>query len=85
MATEGESIKLANEIRELGLKVEVDLTKRKLKRSFEFADKENIPYVVVLGEDELNNKTFKIKSMCTSEEREISLDDVSTLKDIIDL
>ena len=31
---------------------------KKLKKSFEFANRENIPYVIVLGEDEVNNNCF---------------------------
>lgn len=80
MNTEGASLKLANEIREYGFKVEVDLSGRKLKRSFEFADKEKIPYVIVLGEDEVKNGMFKVKNMQTAEEEEISLSDVSKIE-----
>lgn len=35
----------------------------KLKKQFSFANKQNIPYVAVIGEDEAKNKTVALKNM----------------------
>ena len=42
---------------------EIYLNDKKLKAKFKYADKLNIPYVIVIGEDEVNTKTFKLKDM----------------------
>ena len=74
MNTEIESLNLANKIRDLGYNVEIEMNKRKLKKSLDFANKMNIPYVIILGEDEIKNKKFNIKDMFNNKEIEMNLD-----------
>jgi histidyl-tRNA synthetase len=62
------SLKLARELRDAGLKVDVDLTERKIGKRFRYADKEGIPYVVVLGENEIASGKLTVKEMTTGEE-----------------
>lgn len=81
--TEVESLALANKIRKLGFSVEVDMTGKKLKKSFEFANRENIPYVIVLGETELEEGRFNIKNMETGEENSVNLNDVESIKEYL--
>lgn len=81
--TEVESLALANKIRKLGVSVEVDMTGKKLKKSFEFANRENIPYVIVLGETELEEGRFNIKNMETGEENSVNLNDVESIKEYL--
>ena len=50
------------------------MNKRKLKKSLDFANKMNIPYVIILGEDEIKNKKFNIKDMFNNKEIEMNLD-----------
>lgn len=76
LGTSIESLKLANEFRDRGLRVELEMTDRKLKKCFEYADRENVPYIIVLGEDEVTNRKFKIKNMTTKEEKEFSMDEI---------
>ena len=79
MNTNVESLKIANKLRNLGYKVEIDMNNRKLKKSLEFASKTNIPYVIIFGEDEIKNKKFKIKDMMNSKEIEININDINNL------
>ncbi len=58
-----ESLKLATFLRNLGYSVDVEMSNRKLKKSLEFANKENIRYVIILGSEEVENKEFKIRDM----------------------
>lgn len=58
-----ESLKLATFLRNLGYSVDVEMSNRKLKKSLEFANKENIRYVIILGSEEVENKAFKIRDM----------------------
>ena len=77
MNTKKESLVLANKLRNLGYKVDIEMNDKKLKKSFEYANKENIPYVIVLGEEEIYNKYFYIKNMSTGQQTKIeNVDDL---------
>jgi len=67
-------IKLATELRKLGVKTEVYLNNKKLKAKFKYADKLKIPYVVVIGEDEIATNMANIKNMETGEEKKVRLE-----------
>ncbi|HAB66657.1 MAG TPA: histidine--tRNA ligase, partial [Firmicutes bacterium] len=56
LGTEKYSLSLANKIRELGYKVDIEMNNKKIKKSLDYCNKENIPFVIILGEDEINNK-----------------------------
>ena len=66
--TNKESLKLANKLRELGYKVDIEMNNRKLKKSLDYCNKESIPYVIILGSDEVNNNKFKVKDMKSRKE-----------------
>ena len=67
-------IKLATDLRKLGVNTEVYLNDKKLKAKFKYADKLKIPYVVVIGEDELATNTANVKNMETGEEKKVKLE-----------
>ncbi len=83
MNTQVESLKLANELRKLGYKIDLEMEQKKLKKSLDYCNKEQIPYVIILGEDEIKNKVFKLKNMFTREEYEIDMTNISKVKEII--
>ncbi len=64
-------------------KVDIEVMDRKVKKSIAYADKEKIPYVIILGEDEINNGKFKIKDMLQQKEIEISFEDIEKIREII--
>lgn len=68
------SIELASDLRKEGINTEVYLNDKKLKAKFKYADKLKIPYVAVIGEDEISSNTVKIKNMETGEETPTELD-----------
>ena len=78
--TELESLKIANKLRSMGYNVEIDSSKRKLKKSLNFADKNNINNVLILGSDEVNNKEFVVKNLVTKENIKVSYDDELNFK-----
>jgi histidyl-tRNA synthetase len=69
-------IKIATKLRSQGKKIEVYLNNKKIKAKFKYADKLEIPYVIIIGEDEIANNTVKIKNMQTGEEKEYSQDNI---------
>lgn len=75
-------IRLGANLRNLGVKTEIYLNDKKLKAKFKYADKLKIPYVIVMGEDELANNKVKVKNMETGEEQEVLLE-ANEIKKII--
>ena len=63
-------IKVANNLRNKGINTEIFLNNKKLKAKMKYADKLEIPYVIVIGEDEVNSGVLKVKNMRTGEEKE---------------
>lgn len=73
-------IRLATKLRDNGVKTEIYLNHKKLKAKFKYADKLEIPYVIIIGEDEINQNKFKLKDMKTGEEKEFAFNDIDSLK-----
>ena len=70
-------IKLASTLRNNGINTEIFLNDKKLKAKMKYADKLEIPYVIVVGEDEIKTETVKIKNMKTGEEKEIQMNEIA--------
>lgn len=73
-------IELASELRKLGINTEIYLNDKKLKAKMKYADKLKIPYVIVIGDDEINSKTIKVKNMNTGEETGVTMQAEDILK-----
>ena len=69
-------IKIASKLRNEGKKVEIYLNNKKLKAKFKYADKLEIPYVIIIGEYEIANNILKIKNMETGEEFECNQEEI---------
>ena len=67
-------IVLATKLRNAGINTEIYLNDKKLKAKFKYADKLKIPYVIIIGEDEIKTQTIKLKNMETGEEKELPLE-----------
>ena len=79
-----DSFKLASGLRNEGLKVEIEKMDRRVKKSMNYANKENIPFVIVIGEDEVKNGKIKLKDMQSGEEYEFGIGDYVSMKKIIE-
>ena len=69
------SIEIATILRENGINTQVYTDKAKIKNQFKYANRLNIPYVIVLGEDEINNNVVSLKNMESGEQETLSLED----------
>jgi histidyl-tRNA synthetase len=77
--TTGEQLKKAIEISTTlrkKSKCEVDLMRRKLGKALSYADTKNIPYVVIVGEEELSKGKVLLKDMKTGEQKEVDIKDL---------
>ena len=83
MGCEQESLLIATTLRNLNYNVLIEMNNRKIKRCFEIADKDNIPYVIVIGDNEINTGILKVKNLIKREEFNIDINNISNIKDYI--
>lgn len=67
---------LAGRLRNSGVKVAVDYTERKLASQVKTADKQGIPYVICIGDKEVEANMYQVKNLHTREQLEVSEDDI---------
>lgn len=71
------AIALSNSIRKNNISVELYPDPSiKMDKQFKYADKKNIPFIVIQGPDEIKNGTVKLKDMKTGEQRELTLSEL---------
>ncbi|MGE6365381.1 histidine--tRNA ligase [Bacillus paramycoides] len=74
LGTELQCLQIAQKLRATtSLKVELELAGRKLKRALNYANKENIPYVLIIGEEEITTETVVLRNMKEGTEVKIPL------------
>lgn len=67
-------IALANKLRSQGINTEVYPEPAKMKKQFEYADKKQIPFVGVVGSNEMANNTIMLKNMSDGKQEEVSFE-----------
>lgn len=77
IGTEIQCLKIAQDLRNAGYKVEVEMKNKKMKKALDYANNENIPYVLILGEDELANNCITLKDMNNKTQEQINLDNLA--------
>ena len=70
-----ESVEVANKLREAGVFSQVYLESGKVGKKFGYADKLSIPYVIVVGEEEVKTGLYTIRDMTTGEQRSLDLEE----------
>ena len=74
-----EAFTLANKLREAGVKTEVNHMGRSVKAEMKYANKIGAAFTTILGDDELQNKSIKLKRMSDGEQFEVSLDNIQEI------
>lgn len=74
---EAYSILLLNKLREEGIPAEIYPEAVKLKKQMKYADQKNIPFIIVVGEEEKNSGMLTFKNMRSGEQERL---DFSTIK-----
>lgn len=67
---------LAANFRREGVNVELDVTSRKIDKQLKTAVKKRIPYIMFVGQDELNGEIYPLKNTQTTEEKKMSFERV---------
>ena len=76
------STKVANVLRENNISTQMYLEDKKIKAQFKYADKLQVPFTIVIGEDEIQQNIVTLKNMQTGEQSQVSIEEaVSIIKD----
>lgn len=68
------AIEIVKDMRDEGFAALLDLNQRSLRAQMKYADKLGAKFNIVLGDNEVESGTAKIKNMLTGEEKDIALD-----------
>ena len=73
----GPAIALAEELRSAGLRVQLYGEQKKFKQKMAYANKLEVPFAVLLGEDEIRDNMCSVKNMKTGEQVKLSASDAA--------
>ncbi len=69
--------KLASTLRTNGLNVAIDLSGKKVGDQIKIAHKKLIPFVIIIGEDEIKTENYSLKEMSSGEEKKLKVGEIS--------
>lgn len=72
-------LKVTEALRQGGISTEIYPDTAKLKKQLDYANKKQIPYVIVIGPNEMASGRLSFRSMTTGEQSEHSLDEILKL------
>ena len=75
-AEEQQALLYAQILRKLNIIAEVYPDRQKMKKQFEYAERRNIPFAAIVGEEELKNKTISLKDLKSGEQQAISIEEL---------
>ena len=69
------AMKLLHELRNKGIRAEIDTRERNLKGQMKYANKIHARFCIVIGDSEIEENTATLKNMETKEEKKVPLDE----------
>lgn len=73
-----EALRLTTQLRAAGVRADIYPSDAKMQKQMKYANSRNVPYVILIGEQELKDKTFVVKNMANGEQKTYPLDKVQT-------
>ncbi|WP_338356240.1 histidine--tRNA ligase [Yeosuana marina] len=75
------SLKAIKKLREIGINAELYPDAAKMKKQMNHANKRNIPFVVLVGEEEITSNSYTLKNMISGDQHKVTLEElVSVIK-----
>ncbi len=68
------SLKMIKALRSAGISAEIYPEPAKMKKQMGYADALHIPFVAIIGENEIKNGTVTLKDMTTGEQQQLTID-----------
>lgn len=69
------AVEVGTVLRKAGINTEVYLENKKIKTKFKYADRLQVPYVITIGEEEIENNTVSLKNMETGEQQVLTVEE----------
>ncbi|MCB2354098.1 histidine--tRNA ligase [Clostridium estertheticum] len=76
------AISFAKSLRDKGIVTEIYLEDTKIVKKLGYANKLGIPYTILIGDEEIQNKTVTVKNMVTGKQETASLDEAYKMVNI---
>ncbi|MCR5135564.1 MAG: histidine--tRNA ligase [Oscillospiraceae bacterium] len=73
------AVSAATALRAAGLRTQLYGEQKKFKQKMSYADRIHVPYVVLLGEDEISEGILSVKNMETGEQRKLTAEEAANL------
>ena len=73
------ALRWAKALRAAGKTVEVYPEPTKMKKQMSYADDKHIPFVAIVGGNEMETNTVMLKNMATGEQKQVTLDELCTI------
>ena len=67
------ALKLVSQLRKSGIKADIYPSSAKMQKQMKYANNRNVPYVILIGEQELSKNSFIVKNMKEGSQEEYSL------------
>jgi len=75
-AEERHTLKMLDQMRKQGVYSEMYPEPAKMKKQFAYADNKHIPFVAIIGTEEMANRTISLKNMLTGEQRTMGMEEL---------
>lgn len=69
------SLPLLTKLRQAGINTEIYPDAAKMKKQFSYANNKGIPYVVIIGNDEMENNTLMLKNMAEGTQEAVTIEE----------
>jgi len=72
-----EAFRLAQQLRSRNIRCEIYHEPGKFDKQFKYAEKKKIPFVIIIGEEEIKENICKVKNISTGEQKEIPVNELA--------
>ena len=73
------SLGIVTELRKAGISAELFPSSEKMKKQMGYANSHGIPYVAIIGENEMNEGTIAVKEMASGEQKSMTVDELKEM------
>ena len=70
------TLKVAEQLRMAGIRTELDIRAEKIGYKIRAAQMQKIPYMIIVGENEVNNNTISIRKRGNIEQKDLKVEDL---------
>ena len=73
------SLPLVKHLRNAGINTEIYPDAAKMKKQFTYANNKNIPFVIIIGDQEMKDNTLMLKDMISGEQKAVNIEDAISI------